>query len=103
MKIKYLKVMHNANIGDVLEVTDFEANILIKTGVAEAAEDTPNTQDQASAIVYTPIDTTGLLLNLNRTPVVDDFGELIAEQQVKSEEKPKQPRKPRNKKTAEQE
>lgn len=35
MKIKYLKVMHNANIGDVLEVTDFEANILIKTGVAE--------------------------------------------------------------------
>jgi hypothetical protein len=35
MKIKYLKVMHNAEVGDVLEVTDFEANILIKTGVAE--------------------------------------------------------------------
>lgn len=35
MKIKYLKVMHNAKVGDVLEVTDFEANILIKTGVAE--------------------------------------------------------------------
>lgn len=35
MKIKYLKIMHNAEIGDVLEVTDFEANILIKTGVAE--------------------------------------------------------------------
>ncbi len=35
MKIKYLKVMHNANIGDVLDVTDFEANILIKMGVAE--------------------------------------------------------------------
>ncbi len=35
MKIKYLKVMHNANVGEVLEVTDFEANILIKTGVAE--------------------------------------------------------------------
>jgi len=35
MKVKYLKVMHNANIGDVLEVTEFEANILIKTGVAE--------------------------------------------------------------------
>lgn len=27
--------MHNANVGDVIEVTDFEANILIKTGVAE--------------------------------------------------------------------
>lgn len=38
MKVKYLKVMHNANVGDVLEVTDFEANILIKTGVAEAYE-----------------------------------------------------------------
>lgn len=35
MKIKYLKLMHNANVGDVIEVTDFEANILIKTGVAE--------------------------------------------------------------------
>lgn len=35
MKIKYLKIMHNAEVGDVLEVTDFEANILIKTGVAE--------------------------------------------------------------------
>ena len=28
--------MHNANPGEVREVTDFEANILIKTGVAEA-------------------------------------------------------------------
>lgn len=103
MKIKYLKVMHNANIGDVLEVTDFEANILIKTGVAEAAEDTLNKQDQALAIIYTPIDTTGLLLNLNGTPVVDDFSELIAEKQPVIEEKSKPPRKPRNKKTADQE
>lgn len=35
MKIEYLQVMHNANVGDVVEVTDFEANILIKTGVAK--------------------------------------------------------------------
>ncbi|MHA3050207.1 hypothetical protein [Acinetobacter sp. ANC 4639] len=39
MKIKYLKVMHNANVGDVLEVTEFEANILIKTGIAEAFDE----------------------------------------------------------------
>ncbi|WP_171493079.1 hypothetical protein [Acinetobacter junii] len=39
MKIEYLKVMHNANVGDVLEVTDFEANILIKTGVAKPYEE----------------------------------------------------------------
>lgn len=39
MKIEYLKVMHNANVGDVLEVTDFEANILIKTDVAKPYEE----------------------------------------------------------------
>ena len=39
MKIEYLKVMHNANVGDVLDVTDFEANILIKTGVAKPYEE----------------------------------------------------------------
>ena len=33
--IKYLKQMHDANIGDVKTVTPFEANILIKTGVAK--------------------------------------------------------------------
>lgn len=35
MKIEYLQVMHDANVGDIKEVTDFEANILIKTGVAK--------------------------------------------------------------------
>ena len=39
MKIEYLQVMHNANAGDVLEVADFEANILIKTGVAKPYEE----------------------------------------------------------------
>ena len=43
MKVKYLKVMHNANVGDVLEVTEFEANILIKTGVAEAYKEPKKT------------------------------------------------------------
>ena len=43
MKVKYLKVMHNANVGVVLEVTEFEATILIKTGVAEAYEDPKKT------------------------------------------------------------
>ena len=103
MKIKYLKVMHNANVGDVLEVTDFEANILIKTGVAEVAESSPSEQAQASVINYTPIDTTGLLVNLNGTPVIDDFGDLVREKQPVAEEKPKSPRKPRSKKTKEQE
>lgn len=33
--IKYLQKMHDANVGDVKTVTAFEANILIKTGVAK--------------------------------------------------------------------
>lgn len=36
MKVKYLKVMHNANVGDVKEIPDFQANVLLKIGVAEA-------------------------------------------------------------------
>lgn len=83
MKIKYLKVMHNAEVGDVLEVTDFEANILIKTGVAEEYKKTKVIKE----LVYEPINTKGLLLNLNGTPVVNDFGELV-----------KQPKKTGNKK-----
>lgn len=61
MKIKYLKEMHNANVGEMLEVTDFEANILIKTGVAELVE--------SQSYEY--------LQNLNGTPIADDFGGLV--------------------------
>ncbi|WP_165492562.1 hypothetical protein [Acinetobacter sp. ANC 5045] len=50
MKVKYLKVMHNANVGDVLEVTDFEANILIKTGVAEAYEEPKKTTRKTKTV-----------------------------------------------------
>lgn len=39
MKIEYLKVMHDANVGDVKEVEDFAANVLIKTGVAKACDE----------------------------------------------------------------
>ena len=50
MKIEYLKVMHNANVGDVLEVTEFEANILIKTGVAEAYEEPKKTTRKTKTV-----------------------------------------------------
>lgn len=39
MKIEYLEVMHDANVGDIKDVEDFAANILIKTGVAKAFEE----------------------------------------------------------------
>lgn len=35
MKIKYLKITHDSNVGDVKEVPDFQANVLLKIGVAE--------------------------------------------------------------------
>lgn len=53
MKIKYLKVMHNANVGDVLEVTDFEANILIKTGIAEEYKESKKANTKAEKVVET--------------------------------------------------
>ena len=36
MKIKYLKTTHDSNVGDVKEIPDFQANVLLKIGVAEA-------------------------------------------------------------------
>jgi len=53
MKVKYLKVMHNADVGDVLEVTDFEANILIKSGVAEAYEEAKKATPKPKKVVKT--------------------------------------------------
>ncbi len=35
MKIKYIKQMHNANVGEVLDIPDLQANVLVKLGVAE--------------------------------------------------------------------
>ncbi|ENX29136.1 MULTISPECIES: hypothetical protein [Acinetobacter] len=35
MKIKYLKMTHDSNIGDVKEIPDFQANVLLKIGIAE--------------------------------------------------------------------
>lgn len=35
MKIKYLKTTHDSNVGDVKEIPDFQANVLLKIGVVE--------------------------------------------------------------------
>lgn len=35
MKIKYLKTTHDSSIGDVKEIPDFQANVLLKIGFAE--------------------------------------------------------------------
>lgn len=62
MKIKYLKNAPQGMPGDVAEVPDLQANILIKLKFAEAFEN-------ESALEH--------LQNLNGTPVVDDFGDLV--------------------------
>ncbi|HCW3712192.1 hypothetical protein [Acinetobacter baumannii] len=39
MKIEYLKQMHDANVGDIKDVPDLAANVLIKIGVAMPYEE----------------------------------------------------------------
>ena len=69
MKIKYLKKAPQGIPGDIAEVPDLQANILIKLKFAEAVEDGPRIE---------------FLKNLNGTSVVDDFGSLVAIQKANS-------------------
>ena len=91
MKIKYLRKAPQGMPGDVAEVPDLQANILIKLKFAEPI-------DGELSIEF--------LKNLNGTLVVDDFGNLVelplmAEhqlenvQQVVQEEKPVKPKQKR--------
>lgn len=61
MEIKYLKDAPLGNKGEVATVQEHEAKILIALGIAKLQKK----NDQK------------LLLNLNGTPVVNDFGELV--------------------------
>ena len=56
MKIKYLKKAPRGMPGDVVEVPDMQAKVLIRLEIAKPFQ---------------------FLENLNGTPVVDDFGSLI--------------------------
>ena len=69
MKIKYLKKAPQGMPGDIAEVPDLQANILIKLKFAEAVGDGPIIE---------------FLKNLNGTSVVDDFGSLVAIQEADS-------------------
>ena len=62
MKIKYLRKAPQGMPGDVAEVPDLQANILIKLKFAEPIDGEPSIE---------------FLKNLNGTPVVDDFGSLV--------------------------
>ena len=91
MKIKYLRKAPQGMPGDVAEVPDLQANILIKLKFAEPI-------DGELSIEF--------LKNLNGTLVVDDFGSLVGLplmvehrleniQQAVQEEKPIKPKQKR--------
>ncbi|ENU40186.1 hypothetical protein [Acinetobacter johnsonii] len=91
MKIKYLRKAPQGMPGDVAEVPDLQAKILIKLKFAESL-------DGELSIEF--------LKNLNGTLVVDDFGSLVElplmvehqlenVQQVVQEEKPVKPKQKR--------
>lgn len=67
MKIKYLKQAPQGMPGDIAEVPELQANILIKLKFAEAIGDSHLIEH---------------LQNLNGTPVVDDFGSLVEVQKA---------------------
>ena len=62
MKIKYLRKAPQGMPGDVAEVPDLQAKILIKLKFAEPIDGGPSIE---------------FLKNLNGTLVVDDFGSLV--------------------------
>ena len=91
MKIKYLRKAPQGMPGDVAEVPNLQAHILIKLKFAEPLDGEPSIE---------------FLKNLNGTLVVDDFGSLVElplmvehqlenVQQVVQEEKPVKPKQKR--------
>ena len=62
MKIKYLRKAPKGMPGDIAEVPDLQAKILIKLKIAESMDVEPSIE---------------FLKNLNGTLVVDDFGSLV--------------------------
>lgn len=79
MKIKYLKDTHDSKAGDIKVIPDIHANILIQLGFVEAFEKPPEYP------VYTLVPENARL-NLNGTPVIDDFGNIST---VSADNKPK--------------
>lgn len=69
MKIKYLKKAPQGMPGDIAEVSDLQANILIKLKFADPVDGEPQIE---------------FLKNLNGTLVIDDFGSLVAIQEADS-------------------
>lgn len=86
-KIELLADLCAGPAGSVIDVQDYEFNVLKKLGVAKLADSTNTSKQVDLKIVFEPIELKGLLLNLNGTPVVDDFGALVPETVVQNVQK----------------
>lgn len=81
MKIKYLKDAPAGKKGDVRDVKDYEGRVLIKLGFAILHSD-KKPLVKKDVYKYNPVGK-DLLLNINGTPVVDDFGDNVSTQKTK--------------------
>lgn len=90
-KVKYLKNLCSGEAGTVHDLQDYEANVLIQLGVAELFDESEKAEvDHLVAEQKYGQIQPNVLLNLNGTPVVSDFGDLIEQSDPLSEaEKPK--------------
>ena len=86
-KIELLTDLCSGPVGSIIDVQDYEFNVLEKLGVAKLADSTNTSKQVDLKIVFEPIELKGLLLNLNGTPVVDDFGALVPETVVQNVQK----------------
>ena len=66
-KVKFLKDLCSGRAGSVQNLQDYEARVLVQLGAAVLYED-PKENNQQTVLI---------LMNLNETPVIDDFGEMV--------------------------
>lgn len=66
-KVKFLKDLCSGRAGSVRNLQDYEARVLIQLGAAVLHEDPKENNQQ----------TTPVLMNLNGTPVINGFGEMV--------------------------
>ena len=98
-KVKYLKDLCSGQAGTVHDLQDYEANVLIQLGMAEYFDSSEISSARLAKVEadhllseqeYKQIPP-NILLNLNGTPVVSDFGYLIEQsEQLFEAEMPKE-------------
>ncbi len=66
-KVKFLKDLCSGRAGSVQNLQDYEARVLVQLGAAVLYEDPKENNQQTAPI----------LMNLNETPVIDDFGTMV--------------------------